>query len=233
MIPLCNDKPSATVPFMTWFLMAVNVGLFVYELLLPAPELESLLCTYGIIPDRFWDWQGRTPEDVLRFCLMPCFTSMFLHGGWLHVIGNVWSLWLFGHNIEDRLGHFRFVLFYVLTGLLAGILHVSLNYQSPVPCIGASGAIAGVMGAYFLLFPFSWITVLIPVIIIPVFIKIPAFFYLLLWIVSQVMGGYGALTQGEAASAGIAFWAHVGGFLGGMYWIRRWRRRRPRRSRRR
>jgi membrane associated rhomboid family serine protease len=145
---------------------------------------------------------------------------MFLHGGFLHLLGNVWFLWLFGDNIEDRLGHWRYLLFYVLAGVLAGLLHAALNFRSTVPTIGASGAIAGVLGAYFMCFPFSWITVLIPVLFLPLIIKLPAVIFLLLWITSQVAGGYDLLSRGGAQAGGIAFWAHVGGFAAGVWLIR-------------
>ena len=226
MRPIRDENPTLTTPVVTWLLILVNIGCFLYEMSLPADAIEGFVGTWGLVPASFWDLRGRTLAELVAHSLRPCFSSMFLHGGWLHLIANLWCLWLFGDNVEDHMGHVRYLGFYLAAGMLAGLLHVALNSASVVPTIGASGAIAGVMGAYFLLFPFARVTVLVPFLIFPIFIKIPAAFYLLVWIVSQVIGGYGALAQGETAVGGIAFWAHVGGFVAGMFLARRWRRKR-------
>jgi len=229
MIPIRNDNPIRTVPFVTRALIAFNLAVFAYELSLDGESLVALVDRYGIVPVRFWSWEGLAGTELVQACFLPFLTALFLHGGWLHLLGNVWFLWLFGDSVEDRIGHARFLLFYVVTGFLAGLLHVALHFDSAIPTIGASGAISGVMGAYFLLFPFSWITVLVPFIVIPLFVKLPAVIYLLVWIASQVMGGYGMLARGGNAVGGIAFWAHVGGFAAGLLLVRRFRLGRRRR----
>ncbi|MEZ4825024.1 MAG: rhomboid family intramembrane serine protease [Bacteroidia bacterium] len=145
-----------------------------------------------------------------------CFQSnMFLHGGWLHLIGNVWTLYIFGDNVEDRMGRRRYLAFYLLCGLIAGITHIVFNWNSPIPSIGASGAIAGVMGAYMFMFPGSKILMLFPIFYIPFFFRIPAFVYLGLWFVFQLLDGTSDLFAPEAVG-GVAFWAHIGGFAGGV-----------------
>jgi membrane associated rhomboid family serine protease len=145
----------------------------------------------------------------------PFVTCMFLHGGWAHIIGNMWSLWIFGDNVEDRMGSIRFLFFYLLTGLAAGLTHYLTNADSVVPTVGASGAIAGVLGAYFVLFPRSQIIVLVPIFFFPFFFQLPAVTYLLFWFLSQILGG---AIAGLSASqvGGIAFWAHAGGFVAGV-----------------
>ncbi len=156
---------------------------------------------------------------------------MFLHGGWAHVIGNMWSLWIFGDNVEDVMGPWRFLIFYLLTGLAAGLTHYFLNIDSVVPTVGASGAIAGVLGAYFVLFPRSQIVVLVPIFFFPFFFQLPAVTYLLFWFLSQVLGGALAGLSSSQVS-GIAVWAHVGGFVAGIVFHRLFilpRRERPRR----
>jgi membrane associated rhomboid family serine protease len=159
---------------------------------------------------------------------------MFLHGGWAHLIGNMWSLWIFGDNVEDVMGPWRFLVFYLLTGVAAGVTHYVLNLDSTVPTVGASGAIAGVLGAYFVLYPRSQIVVLVPIFFFPFFFQLPAVTYLLFWFLSQVFGGaIAGLSQSQVS--GIAFWAHVGGFLAGVVFHRLFifpERERPRRFQR-
>ena len=224
MIPIRDENRTRRRPGVTWTLIALNAAVFVYELVLPQDALASLVTRWGVTPQVFWAWSGKSLPDILASSLVPCFSSMFIHAGWWHLLGNMWSLWLFGDNIEDRLGHTRFLFFYLLSGALAMLLHVVMHASSPIPAVGASGAIAGVLGAYFLLYPFTWLTVLIPIFFFPVFVKLPAAVYLLVWIASQLLGGYGALASG--GTGGIAFWAHIGGFASGIYLIRRWKIRR-------
>ncbi len=216
MIPLSDNNPTRRKPLVVWALVALNIAAFSYELSLSPERLELLVHHYGMIPRNLWRIPTGLEQGMVQW--LPVLTSMFLHGGWLHLIGNIWILWLFGDNIEDRLGHGLFLLFYVGCGGVAALLHSVLHASSTVPTIGASGAIAGVMGAYFLLFPFKWITVLVPLGFIPLFLRVPAFVYLFIWIAAQLIGGYA--TVGREA-AGVAFWAHVGGFFAGMYWIRK------------
>jgi membrane associated rhomboid family serine protease len=150
----------------------------------------------------------------------PFITSMFLHGGWLHIISNMWTLYIFGDNVEDRMGTMRFVMFYFLCGLAAGIVHILTNLSSTIPTVGASGAIAGVLGAYFLLFPTARVITLIPIFIFPLFVEIPAITYLIIWFISQLFSGVLSLGLPDDVG-GIAWWAHVGGFVAGMmlHWV--------------
>lgn len=228
MIPVVNDHPTRRYPAVTRAIILANVVVFVYQIVLGPERGVSFVLRWALVPDQLAIWRHGWDWHLLGSVGLRCFTSMFLHGGWLHIIGNLWTLWIFGGEIEDHLGHGRFLLFYVLAGFLAAALHLLLNFGSPVPTLGASGAIAGVMGAYFLLFPFNWITFVIPVFVIPIPIKLPALLYLVFWAAIQFVGAYRSL--GQQRSSGIAFWAHVGGFLGGMYLIRRWGIKRPRRS---
>jgi len=203
MIPLRDVIPSRTFPFFTVAFIVLNSVAFLFELSLPEPQLSALLSAYGVVPARF-DW-------------LTVVTSMFLHGGWLHFLGNMLYLWIFGDNVEDRLGHPRFVLFYVLCGAAAALAHVWVNPGSTIPTIGASGAIAGVMGAYFLLYPHSRVLALVPLFIIWEMIEVPAIFFLGIWFLMQFFSGVGSLAAGAGVeTGGVAFWAHVAGFVAGM-----------------
>jgi membrane associated rhomboid family serine protease len=203
MIPLRDVIPSRTTPVVTVTILVVNVLAFLYEVSLGTTALDGFLLAHGLVPAAFaWN-------DVL--------SSMFLHGGWMHLIGNMLSLWIFGDNVEDRLGHGRFVVFYLLCGTLATLAHVWADPLSPVPTIGASGAIAGVMGGYFVLYPHSRIITLLPIFIFIQIVEVPAVVFLGLWFLLQLVSGVGSqlsATSGEAAG-GIAFWAHIGGFAVG------------------
>jgi len=178
-----------------------------------------------LVPACFWQPPETITLNSVFGHLRPLITYQFLHGGWLHFLGNMWVLWIFGDNIEDRLGHVRFLLFYLVCGAFGGLFHAMIHPASPIPTIGASGAIAGVMGAYFILFPGAWITVLVPIFFVPLFVKVPAFVFLLFWVLLQLVGAYGA----PGPTQGIAFWAHVAGFGAGMFFMRRWGKRRVRR----
>jgi len=181
---------------------------------MPEKLNELFVYVYGFVPAIF---SKAVIENTLTGQnFYPFFTSMFLHGNWLHLISNMWTLWLFGDNIEDRLGHFRFIIFYLLCGLSAMVCHFIFYPGSPVPAIGASGAIAGVMGAYFILFPYARIqTLFIPIFIIPVFLRIPAVIYLGIWFLTQLYNGAINSVLGGRGS-GVAWWAHIGGFIGGI-----------------
>ena len=231
MIPIRDTIPSRNAPLVTWTLIAINVSVFLYELTLGPAQLEHFVYTYGIVPARFTHprWAHLFGLSIDKY--WPLLTSIFVHGGWAHIIGNMWALWIFGDNVEDRLGRLRFLIFYLLTGLAAGIAHWMSNPNSTVPTVGASGAIAGVLGAYFVLFPFSRIIVLFPVLFFPLFFEVPAVTYILFWFLSQLLGG---TLSGFAPGGvgGIAWWAHVGGFAAGMGLSRIFlisRRNRPRR----
>lgn len=202
MIPLRDTQPSYTFPFVTVAIIVLNVLAFLYEFMMDPYELNFFIAHYGVIPGRF-QWM-----DVL--------TSIFLHGGWMHLIGNMWFLWIYGDNVEDILGHAPYLLFYLLCGLAATMVHVLFNGDSRVPTIGASGAIAGVMGAYVVKFPHSRITTLVPVFVFITTMEIPAYFILLYWFVIQFFSGVGSVGHSHLSQGGVAWFAHVGGFLAGI-----------------
>lgn len=215
MIPIRDTIPSRSAPVVTWSLIAVNTAVFFYQLSLGPIGVEQLFYWFGLVPARYShpEWAltvGLPPDDYL-----PFLTSMFLHGGWLHLIGNMWTLWIFGDNVEDRMGHARFLAFYLLTGLAAGLTHWFTNIDSIVPTVGASGAIAGVLGAYFILFPHARVIAVFPVFFFPFFFELPAGVYLLIWGLSQIFSGM-ISTLSAADVGGVAWWAHVGGFVSGM-----------------
>ncbi len=214
MFPLRDTIVSHRVPVVTYGLIAVNLAAFMLQLA-QGQQQEFFLYRFGLVPARY-----SMPQLASYFGtgaqLLPFFSFMFLHGGLLHLISNMWSLYIFGDNVEDRLGPLRYLLFYLLCGLSSGLTHLLFNLSSNVPAIGASGALAGVMGAYFLLYPGAKILTLVPVLFIPLFFEIPAFFFLGLWIVLQVVNAL--FSHGEAS--GIAWWAHIGGFAAGMGLLR-------------
>jgi membrane associated rhomboid family serine protease len=213
MIPLRDVIPSRTTPWVTYLLVGLNVLVFFYEVSLGPDLLERFILAFGLIPADF-SW-------------MTALTSMFLHGGWLHIAGNLLSLWIFGDNVEDRMGHGRFLVFYLLAGLVASLAQTYVIPNSPVPLIGASGAIAGVMGAYLVLFPYSRILVLVFLFIFVDVIEIPAIFFLGFWFLMQLLSGVGQLAN--VTGANIGFWAHIGGFLTGAFGV--WVFKRPERQR--
>lgn len=196
MIPLRDSTPSRSFPLVTVLLIIFNLFIFYQEVIMGA-SLEGFINAFGLVPAHFQTFN--------------LFTSMFLHGGWMHVIGNMWVLWLFGDNVEDRMGHGKFLIFYLLMGCIAGTTHYLVNPASTTPVVGASGAVAGIMGAYFIMFRQARVFTYIP----PIFlVTIPAWVYLGFWALSQVYGG--ATNLVGANSSNIAFWAHIGGFAAGM-----------------
>lgn len=202
MIPLRDTQPSHHFPVVTVGLIAVNVLAFLYQISLDEFSLNHFVAEYGLVPRRLQ--------------LTDFVTNIFLHGGWWHLIGNMWFLWIYGDNIEDILGRGKFLLFYVLCGVAAGLVHVLFNLDSRVPTIGASGAIAGIMGAYLVKFPHSRILTLVPVIIFITTMEIPAWLILLYWFVLQFFSGVGTIGQSHLNQGGVAWFAHVGGFLAGI-----------------
>jgi membrane associated rhomboid family serine protease len=212
MIPFRDNIPSRTFPVITISIILANIFVFLYELGL-GRRLEPFIAQYGVVPASVFAW----PQSGLPLIAvgLPFLTSMFLHGGWLHLIGNMWYLWIFGDNVEDRLGHLTYLIFYILCGLGAGIVHTVVNYDTVVPSIGASGAIAGVLGAYVISFPSARVLTLLPIFIFWPIIEIPAVFFLGFWFIVQFLSGTASL--GAAANTGgVAFWAHIGGFIIGM-----------------
>jgi membrane associated rhomboid family serine protease len=205
MIPIRDTIPSRTFPFVTYGLVAANVAVFLHEVSL-GPAVEPFLRAYGLVPGRF-------RADVAGE-LSTLVTSQFLHGGWAHLLGNMLYLHIFGDNVEDRVGHLRFLAMYLLAGVAAGLAQIAINPVSAIPMVGASGAIAGVTGAYFLFYPHARVVTLVPVVFVLQVVEIPAFFFLVLWFAYQLLLGIGTL--GMDAGGGVAFWAHIGGFLAGM-----------------
>jgi membrane associated rhomboid family serine protease len=226
MVPLRDSMPVQRWPVVTWVLIGVNVWVFLNELLL-GPELEAFIRTWAFIPARYFALGEIAPDDVGRY--LPIFTSMFLHGGWLHLVGNMIYLWIFGDNVEDRLGHVRYLVFYLVTGAGAALVHAHLAPDSTLPTVGASGAISGVLGAYLVLFPHARVYTLVPwVFIFLGVIEIPATVYLGVWFLMQVLNGaIGLAAPVEAAGGGVAWWAHIGGFVMGLGVASLLRRRRP------
>ena len=208
MIPLRDTVPSRSFPFVNWLLIALNVLAFVVILSLRS-DAEGLVAALGLVPKRLLTdpqpWEFVTP-----------FTSMFLHGGWAHLLGNLLALYVFGDNVEDRLGSGRYLVFYLLCGLVAAFAHVVINAGSTVPTIGASGAISGVLAAYLVFFPTARVITLVPLFFLPWFVQIPATIYLGFWFFSQLLNGVLTVVKGQQALGGVAWWAHVGGFLAGL-----------------
>jgi len=209
MIPIRDTVSSKNYPVVNTMLIVINVVVFLVQISHGA-GFEEFVHTWGLVPARFF-----LPDGVI-YLSFSLISFMFLHGGILHLIGNMWSLYIFGDNVEDRLGSVNYLIFYLLAGLTSGLCHLVLNLHSTVPTIGASGAVAGVMGAYFILYPHSKILTLIPIIIIPLFVEIPAIFFLGLWFLMQVFNAYASV----GGSSGIAWWAHIGGFVFGIMWLK-------------
>ena len=220
MIPLKDNVPSRTVPFITLILVALNVVVFVYQLSLQmSPEpgaqraAEEFIGEFGLTPCRLAGY-CRVPEDAPP-PVVTIFTSMFLHGGLLHLGGNMLYLWIFGDNVEDILGHVRFTVLYLVSGAAAAVAQTLVNPSSRVPMVGASGAVSGVLGAYLLLFPYATVLTLVIFGFFWRFIRLPAVVVLGLWIVLQFLSGYLSLGA-TGAEGGVAFFAHVGGFFVGL-----------------
>jgi membrane associated rhomboid family serine protease len=214
MIPIRDTIPSRTAPIVTLGLIVVNVLVFLHEIAL-GPYLERFVYAYGLVPARLVYWPG-DPLDVARF--LPLLTSMFWHGGWMHLLGNMLYLWIFGDNVEDKLGHARFLVFYLLSGIAAALTQVALSPDSTLPTVGASGAIAGVLGAYLVSFPRGRVLTLVPIFFLPWLVEIPAVAFLALWFVAQLFSAFVSL--GEPATGGVAWWAHVGGFVAGVVLVK-------------
>jgi len=224
MIPLRDTVRYRYFPIINWILIAITTLVFLFELSLRPAGLFRLISLFGLVPYRL---HLNQPLLLLSnpLPLITLYTSMFLHNGWFHFLSNVWVLHVFGNNVEDRMGPGRYLVFYTLSGIAANLVQALLFPSSTIPAIGASGAIAGVMGAYFLYYPRARITTLIPILLIPWFIEVPAIIYLGFWFISQLFSGF--LSLGISGGAGIAWWAHTGGFLFGLVFARRLAARRP------
>src|SRR5215475_7788400 len=218
MFPIKDDQPRYSTPFINTFLIVLNIVVFFYEWTLGPRGGDALLRVYGEVPAHLAAFLSGSPRYTLPAVVVPFFTSMFLHAGWMHVLGNMWFLFIFGDNIEDHLGHFKYLIFYLLCGLIAMATQVAVNPQSNVPTVGASGAIAGVLGAYFLLYPrarvLTWFLVFV--------IYLPAWIVLGEWFVVQFVSGTSTLSIARAGHdvGGVAFWAHIGGFIAGFALIK-------------
>jgi len=210
MIPLRDSVRSRHVPIVTWLIVAANTVVFLFSLMLNNAQLQGFVNTFAFIPASWQTnpiWWG-----------ISLFTSMFLHGGWLHFISNMWILIIFGDNVEDRMGPLGFLIFYLLGGLAAGLLQFVFLPVSTIPTLGASGAIAAVMGAYIVLYPNARVVTLIPLFFFFTTVNIPAFLYLGIWFVTQFFSGVAAL--GQVTMGGVAWWAHIGGFVFGVLLVR-------------
>lgn len=208
MIPLKDTVQSRSFPFINWMLIGLNV-LFFFILLSSGAEAEARVEALGVVP-------ARLLRDPTSWQAVTLFTSMFMHGGWAHLLGNMLALYIFGDNVEDRLGSGRYLLFYFICGLVATAAHIAVSPNSSVPTIGASGAISGVLAAYLLFFPSARVITLVFLFIFPWFVEIPAVLYLGLWFLSQLFNGALAVVSDMQTFGGVAWWAHVGGFIAGL-----------------
>ena len=218
MIPLRDDQPRFSTPFVTYFLIGLNSVIFLFESALTPESFKTLLYQFGMISAHITGYLSGSGRLGLAAVLLPALTSMFLHGSWMHVIGNMWFLWIFGDNIEDHLGHFTYLVFYLASGIGAAFAQVILNPHSIVPTVGASGAIAGVLGAYFVLYPRARVLIWFPIFFM---FYLPAWVTLGYWFAMQfVSGAATSLASYSDTRGGVAFWAHVGGFLVGIVLIK-------------
>ena len=208
MFPLRDTNKSETFPAINWLLIIANAGAFVLQRELSREQTELLFRTFGLVPANFLGGHPLTAISLI--------SSQFLHGGWLHLLSNLWTLHIFGDNVEDRMGHTNYLVFYLLSGVAGGLVQVLTGPTSSVPMIGASGAIAGVLGAYIILFPRARVLTFVPIFFLPWLVEIPAFIYLGVWFFSQFSNGM----TGMAIGSGIAYWAHVGGFAAGFVLVR-------------
>ncbi len=212
MFPLQDTVQSRSFPVVNWALIAMNVFIF-FILLSLGPLAEVYVTIFSLVPARLLTY----PSPFEFFTLL---TSMFLHGGWAHLISNMMALYIFGDNVEDRMGSGRYLPFYLLCGLAAAFVHIAFNPNSLIPTVGASGAISGVLAAYLILFPTARVITLVPLFFLPWFVEIPAVFYLGFWFVSQLLNGILTIVAGVQAFGGVAWWAHIGGFLAGLILVR-------------
>jgi len=218
MIPIRDDQPAFSTPFVNYFLIGLNVLIYFFEAVLDPADLKLLLYQLGLIPSHVTALVGGGSAANPVAVLLPFFTSMFLHGSLFHVLGNMWFLWIFGDNIEDYLGHFKYLAFYLLSGFAAALTQVALTPYSHLPTVGASGAIAGVLGAYFVLYPKAQVLTWFPILFV---FRLPAWVMLGYWFVVQFLSaGASSISYASQNSGGVAFWAHVGGFVAGLVLVK-------------
>ncbi len=214
MIPANNTIPYTARPYATGSIIGLCAAAFLYQLSLSSAGEQAFIAHYALIPARYTDGAWAAANGLSRADLTPVLSSMFLHGGWLHIIANMWTLWVFGPALEDRLGSRRFLMLYLLSGLAATALHIVFNWSSTVPALGASGAIAGVIAAYARRFPYAWVNILQPIAFLPVFFMMPALLFAGFWFATQFIQATGSLAM-PAGGGGVAWWAHIGGFVTG------------------
>jgi membrane associated rhomboid family serine protease len=226
MFPIRDDQPRYSTPYVNWFLIGLNLFIFLFEVTLDRASLKVLFDQFAVVPANISAFATGSSHYGLLQVVVPLFTSMFLHEGWMHVLGNMWFLYIFGDNIEDYLGHFRYLVFYLLCGLIADAAQIAIYPHSRIGMVGASGAIAGVLGAYFLLYPrarvLTWFFVFV--------FYIPAWVMLGYWFVLQFLSGAESLSVAHARRdvGGVAFWAHIGGFVAGLVLVKLFPERRRR-----
>ncbi len=209
MIPLSDNVPHRRFPIINWTIIVLNIFIFFFTLSL-GKDAQEFVQIFGVIPYRFLN-------DFDSFELGTIFSSMFLHGGWAHIFSNMLALYIFGDNVEDRLGSFRYLIFYLLTGVAASLTHIYLNQNSVIPTIGASGAISGVMAAYLLLYPTAKVITVFPILFFPYIIELPAIIYTGVWFITQFFSGVLSIVSDAQAFGGVAYWAHIGGFIAGIF----------------
>lgn len=216
MIPISDRNPTRNFPITNLLLIASNFVVFFYELTLRSSQLDRFIATWGVVPNNIFyalDHPAKAPFAIWATLI----TSQFIHAGWLHILGNMIFLWVFGDNVEDILGSFSYLIFYLVSGVAAGLAQVIVTGPSDIPSLGASGAIAGVLGAYLLLYPWARVSILFPILIIFWTIDLPALLVIGWWFIQQLFYGIGALSV--TAASGVAFWAHIGGFVTGAFLI--------------
>jgi membrane associated rhomboid family serine protease len=212
MIPIGTAVPARYPPMITWLLIAANCGIFLFQQSLSPAELNDFIDRFALVPAHFF---ASAETELTAADFLPFVTMMFLHGGWFHLIFNMWTLWLFGPTVEDRVGYGRYIGFYFCCGIAASIAHLAFNPTSTEPALGASGAIAGVLGCYLGLFPFARVIVLVPILFLPLFFELPAMLFIGFWFLIQVLAGITELLI-ASPGGGVAWWAHVGGFIAGL-----------------
>jgi membrane associated rhomboid family serine protease len=215
MFPIQTTVPSRYPAIVTWALIATNCAIFLFQITLSPDQLDEFLSQFALIPARYFEDSLFADGHLNPADYLPFFTMMFLHGGWLHLILNMWTLWLFGRTVEDRLGPTRYLIFYLACGVFAGVVQALFSPNSVVPALGASGAIAGILGCYVRLFPLARLIVVIPILFFPFFFEVPAVLFVGIWFLVQLLSGTAKILV-PSAGGGVAWWAHVGGLVAGL-----------------
>jgi len=217
MLPLKDNIPAKNFPYVNIGIIVINSAFFIYQMSL-GYEFDQLIFTLGFIPQRFLAQHGDNFFNPTGY--LPVFSSMFMHANLIHLVSNMWMLWIFGDNVEDCMGHGRYLLFFILCGMASVFAQTVSNPESAIPMVGASGAISGVLGAYFLTYPQARILTLVPIVILFYIIELPAYFFLGFWFALQlIQGSLYSLNSDQAVGGGVAWWAHVGGFAAGVIFL--------------